>query len=207
VPGQIRVEYPGAIYHVMSRGDRREAIVHGDADRELWIKTLMEACANCDWQVHGYCLKMIRHQGRKTIILRTDPFCSTNHRSLAANGYTWGNSLVRWSDEGNRNQHEARVKSKKNGKEYNALTDAEFNVTVDGHQVVVHNIVNVRYSDNVGPHNKEKQKLEPAHGNEIDRDFKMDRAPKILNTLTRYGGPLEGEKGSVLKIDIESEAK
>jgi putative transposase len=56
VPRQIRVEYPGAIYHVMSRGDRREAIVHGDADRELWIKTLTEACAKCDWQVHGYCL-------------------------------------------------------------------------------------------------------------------------------------------------------
>jgi putative transposase len=34
------VEYPGAIYHVISRGDRREAIVHGDEDRELWIKTL-----------------------------------------------------------------------------------------------------------------------------------------------------------------------
>jgi hypothetical protein len=26
VPRQIRIEYPGAIYHVMSRGDRREAI-------------------------------------------------------------------------------------------------------------------------------------------------------------------------------------
>ena len=56
MPRQIRVEYPGAIYHVMSRGDHREAIVHGDADRELWIKTLGEACAKCDWQVHAYCL-------------------------------------------------------------------------------------------------------------------------------------------------------
>jgi putative transposase len=56
VPRQIRVEYEGAIYHVMSRGDRRENIVHGDADRELWLKTLGEACAKCDWQVHAYCL-------------------------------------------------------------------------------------------------------------------------------------------------------
>jgi REP element-mobilizing transposase RayT len=56
VPRQIRIEYPGAIYHVMSRGDRREAIVCGDADRELWLKTLGEACAKCDWQVHAYCL-------------------------------------------------------------------------------------------------------------------------------------------------------
>ena len=40
----------------MSRGDRREAIVSSDADRELWIGTLGEACAKCDWQVHAYCL-------------------------------------------------------------------------------------------------------------------------------------------------------
>lgn len=40
----------------MSRGDRREAIVCGNADRELWIKTLGEACAKCGWQVHAYCL-------------------------------------------------------------------------------------------------------------------------------------------------------
>lgn len=56
MPRQIRIEYPGAIYHVMSRGDRREAIVHGDEDRALWIKTLGEACAKCNWQVHAYCL-------------------------------------------------------------------------------------------------------------------------------------------------------
>jgi len=56
VPRQIRIEYPGAIYHVMSRGDHREPIVQGDADRELWLKTVGEACAKCDWQVHAYCL-------------------------------------------------------------------------------------------------------------------------------------------------------
>jgi REP element-mobilizing transposase RayT len=56
VPRQLRVEYEGAIYHVMSRGDRHEDIVRGDADRELWIKTLSEACRKCDWQVHAYCL-------------------------------------------------------------------------------------------------------------------------------------------------------
>jgi putative transposase len=56
VPRQIRIEYPGAIYHVMSRGDHREAIVHGDGDRALWLKTLGEVCAKCDWQVHAYCL-------------------------------------------------------------------------------------------------------------------------------------------------------
>jgi putative transposase len=56
VPRQIRIEYPCAIYHAMSRGDRREAAVLGDSDREFSIKSLGEACAKCDWQVHAYCL-------------------------------------------------------------------------------------------------------------------------------------------------------
>jgi putative transposase len=56
VPRQIRIEYPGAIYHLMNRGDRREAIVQTDADRELWIRTLGEACVKSGWQVHAYCL-------------------------------------------------------------------------------------------------------------------------------------------------------
>jgi REP element-mobilizing transposase RayT len=40
----------------MSRGDRREAIVLGDQDRELWLRTLGEACRKTGWQVHAYCL-------------------------------------------------------------------------------------------------------------------------------------------------------
>ena len=30
---KLRIQYPGAIYHVMNRGDRREAIFADDADR------------------------------------------------------------------------------------------------------------------------------------------------------------------------------
>ncbi len=30
MPRQVRIEYPGAIYHVMSRGDRREDIYHDE---------------------------------------------------------------------------------------------------------------------------------------------------------------------------------
>ena len=53
---KLRMEYPGAIYHVMNRGDRREAIFLADQDRELFVATLAEACAKADWQVHAYCL-------------------------------------------------------------------------------------------------------------------------------------------------------
>ena len=53
---KLRVQYPGAIYHVMSRGDRREAIFQDDTDRELFLQTLEEACGKTDWQVHAWCL-------------------------------------------------------------------------------------------------------------------------------------------------------
>jgi REP element-mobilizing transposase RayT len=52
----MRVQYPGAIYHVMSRGDRREDIFLNDVDRQDLLKTLAEACAKTGWQVHAYCL-------------------------------------------------------------------------------------------------------------------------------------------------------
>ncbi len=53
---KLRVQYPGAIYHVMNRGDRREAIFVDDEDRGLFLKTLDEACQKTDWQVHAWCL-------------------------------------------------------------------------------------------------------------------------------------------------------
>jgi REP-associated tyrosine transposase len=53
---KLRVEYPGAIYHVMSRGDRREPIFKDDLDRELFLKTLAECCAKTDWLVIAVCL-------------------------------------------------------------------------------------------------------------------------------------------------------
>jgi REP element-mobilizing transposase RayT len=53
---KVRIEYPGAVYHVMNRGDRREAIFRDDADRDQFLSTLGEACQKADWQVHAYCL-------------------------------------------------------------------------------------------------------------------------------------------------------
>ena len=53
---QLRLEYAGAIYHVMSRGDRQEAIFLDDEDRRRFLKTLGEASEKAGWQVHAYCL-------------------------------------------------------------------------------------------------------------------------------------------------------
>jgi hypothetical protein len=40
----MRVQYPGAIYHLISRGDRRETIFDDDVDRQDFLKTLAETC-------------------------------------------------------------------------------------------------------------------------------------------------------------------
>src|SRR5208282_6880398 len=52
----MRREYAGAIYHVMNRGDRREAIFRTVADRQMFLAALAEACGKTQWQVHAYCL-------------------------------------------------------------------------------------------------------------------------------------------------------
>ncbi len=56
MPRKVRVEYPGAIYHVLSRGDRREDIFLDDVDRQDFLKTLAEAGQKTGFEVHAYCL-------------------------------------------------------------------------------------------------------------------------------------------------------
>ncbi len=56
---KLRVQYPGAIYHLMNRGDRREPIFKDEEDRRRFLETLGQACAKTGWQVQ-YCL-MLNH--------------------------------------------------------------------------------------------------------------------------------------------------
>ena len=53
---KLRVQYPGAIYHVMNRGDRREAIFCEDSDWELFEETLGQTCEKTDWRFKAWCL-------------------------------------------------------------------------------------------------------------------------------------------------------
>jgi putative transposase len=50
------MQFPGAVYHVLDRGDRREAIFLADADREMFLHTLGEACERTGWRIHAYVL-------------------------------------------------------------------------------------------------------------------------------------------------------
>jgi REP element-mobilizing transposase RayT len=40
----LRIEYPGAYYHVMNRGNRREDIFLTDKDRQLFVDGLADSC-------------------------------------------------------------------------------------------------------------------------------------------------------------------
>ena len=53
---KLRIEYAGAIYHVLNRGDRREDIFKDDRDREMFLETLGQAAQKTGWQVHALCL-------------------------------------------------------------------------------------------------------------------------------------------------------
>lgn len=56
MPRSPRIEYEGAVYHVMCRGNRREAIFQDDVDRESFLGLLGEACERTGWIVHSYVL-------------------------------------------------------------------------------------------------------------------------------------------------------
>src|SRR5437016_4664015 len=52
---KLRMEYAGAIYHVINRGDRREPIFRDDQDRQRFLETLGEACRKTGWEVQAWC--------------------------------------------------------------------------------------------------------------------------------------------------------
>jgi putative transposase len=52
----LRIEFPGAVYHVTSRGDRREPIYRDDTDRQRHLDVIALATDRFDAQVLAYCL-------------------------------------------------------------------------------------------------------------------------------------------------------
>jgi putative transposase len=52
----LRIEFPGAVYHVTSRGNAREAIYLTQNDRKLFLKILEDTVEKFNWICHAYCL-------------------------------------------------------------------------------------------------------------------------------------------------------
>ena len=51
----LRLELSGGLYHVTARGDGREDIYLGDADREVWLEVLGQVCRCFNWVCHAWC--------------------------------------------------------------------------------------------------------------------------------------------------------
>ncbi|WP_373992050.1 transposase [Duganella sp. BuS-21] len=51
----IRLQFPGALYHVSSRGDRRALIYVDQNDRLVWLSILGEVCSRYNFVIHGFC--------------------------------------------------------------------------------------------------------------------------------------------------------
>ena len=47
---QIRIEYPGAVYHVMARGNQGRPIFADDLDRQVWVQAVGQACEKTGWR-------------------------------------------------------------------------------------------------------------------------------------------------------------
>jgi putative transposase len=52
----LRIEYPGAVYHVNSRGNARNKIFSNDQDREIFLSVLGTVVKRYNWLCHAYCL-------------------------------------------------------------------------------------------------------------------------------------------------------
>jgi len=52
----LRIQYPGAVYHVMARGNQGRPIFKDDKDRRRFLETFEESCQKTGWVVHAYVL-------------------------------------------------------------------------------------------------------------------------------------------------------
>jgi putative transposase len=52
----LRLEFPDALYHLTSRGDRREAIYEDDDDRSAFLQVFSSVIEQFNWVCYAYCL-------------------------------------------------------------------------------------------------------------------------------------------------------
>jgi putative transposase len=52
----LRITYPGAFYHVTSRGNERKVVIKSKRDREKFLEYLESATERYDARIHAYCM-------------------------------------------------------------------------------------------------------------------------------------------------------
>lgn len=51
---KLRLEFSGAIYHVINRGNYRDFVFHSLGTRQAFERCLFQACVCSDWQLHAF---------------------------------------------------------------------------------------------------------------------------------------------------------
>ena len=86
MPRPLRIQYPGAVYHLMARGVRGEPLYTGAVERIQFLALLGETCRRYEWQTLCYCL-MGNHYH---LVVRTE-------KPTLSAGMQWLNSCyARW---------------------------------------------------------------------------------------------------------------
>lgn len=52
----LRIEFPGAIYHITSRGNEKKQIFFDDGDRKIFLEILADVNDKYNWICHAYCI-------------------------------------------------------------------------------------------------------------------------------------------------------
>jgi putative transposase len=95
MPRSPRIEFPGAMYHVLARGDRRELIVLGDDDRWMFLRTLGEMAKRAGIRVHGYALMdnhyhLVLETPKANLVAGMQWFQTTYTRRFNVKNQKWG---------------------------------------------------------------------------------------------------------------------
>jgi len=53
---KLRLEYPGAIYHVINRGNYRSWVFEREGAKKSFQKALFETCGRAGWRLHAYAI-------------------------------------------------------------------------------------------------------------------------------------------------------
>ena len=80
----------GGIYHVMSRGNRREPIFVVDGDRILFLEILRQIAARRSWRIFAYCLM---HNHYHVVVQTPDADLPAGMRTLNGDYAQWFNKL------------------------------------------------------------------------------------------------------------------
>lgn len=95
MPRAPRIQFAGAFYHVMNRGNHAEAIFRDEVDRRTLLAVLAEACRGAGWCVHSFVFMrnhyhLLIETSRPTLVKGMQWINSTYTRRYNLRHRTWG---------------------------------------------------------------------------------------------------------------------